>query len=267
MASASYTLREIQSLLGLSAHVIRGLVAAGFAAPARGSRNAYRFSFQAMVLLRTASGLQAAEVPPRKIVRALKRLKASLPEELPLSGLRITAVGSEVAVREGEAQRHVESGQLLMDFEVREGKRGNVAFLAHEPSAEDCFERAAALETRDRAGAERAYRDAIHRDPTYADASLNLGCLLCEGGRCEEAVAVYREALRHRPAQALLHYNLGIALEDLQRADEALACYERAVKLEPRLADAHFNAARLHEMAGRQAQAIRHYGEYRRLQR
>ena len=33
------------------------------------------------------------------------------------------------------------------------------------------------------------------------------------------------------------------------------------------MADAHYNAARLYEAAGRQSRAIRHYNEYRRLQR
>jgi hypothetical protein len=37
--------------------------------------------------------------------------------------------------------------------------------------------------------------------------------------------------------------------------------------LAPRFADAHFNAARLHEQLGHATKAIRHYSEYRRLQR
>src|SRR6185436_9150244 len=111
----TYTLSGIQSMLGLSRAVITGLVAAGFVTPTRGERREYRFSFQDVVLLRTAHRLQAAHIPARKILRSLQRLKATLPEELPLSGLRITAVGSEIAVREGATQWHAESGQLLMD--------------------------------------------------------------------------------------------------------------------------------------------------------
>ena len=59
----TYTLRGIQSMLGLSRGVIAGLIAAGFVTPSRGTRNEYRFSFQDVVLLRTAHSLQAAQDP------------------------------------------------------------------------------------------------------------------------------------------------------------------------------------------------------------
>ena len=58
-----------------------------------------------------------------------------------------------------------------------------------------------------------------------------------------------------------------MALEDLDRVEDALAAYERCMSLSPGFADAHYNAARLHEMLGHATKAIRHYSEYRRLQR
>ena len=277
----SYTLRELESLLGLSRSVILGLVASGFVAPARGRRNEYRFSFQDLVLLRTAYGLQAAHIPARRILRSLRNLKARLPGELPLSGLRITAVGSEIAVKEGDAHVHVDSGQLLMDFELRP-TQGSVAVLTRPATAaadapgkeaaagaDDAaasFARGCALEATDARGAEAAYRQAIALAPCYVDPYLNLGCLLGEAGRGDEAIALYREALQACPDEALLHFNLGIALEDRGREDEALACYEAAMQRAPGLADAHYNAARLYETMGRSSQAIRHYREYKRLQ-
>ena len=272
----TYSLRDIQSMLGVSRAVITGLVAAGFVTPSRGERREYRFSFQDIVLLRTAHRLQAARIPPRKILGSLKRLKATLPEELPLTGLRITAVGSEIAVREGATQWHVDSGQLLMDFEVvptqgAPGTSASVTVLSREPDAEetaaDCFARAMDLEERDRAGAERAYRRAISAAPRFVDPYLNLGVMLCDEGRCTEAVDLYRQAIAHASSQPLLHFNLAIALEDAKRYEEALASYEACMALDPGFADAHYNAARLHEMLGHARQAIRHYSEYRRLQR
>ena len=53
----TYTLRNLQAMLGLSRGVITGLVDAGFVTPTRGKRREYRFSFQDVVLLRTAYGL------------------------------------------------------------------------------------------------------------------------------------------------------------------------------------------------------------------
>lgn len=275
----TYTLAGIQSMLGLSRHVIAGLIASGFVTPSRGARREYRFTFQDVVLLRTAYSLQRAEIAPRKIVQSLRRLKATLPDELPLSGLRISAVGNEIAVRAGQTQWHVDSGQLLLDFEVQPAARGAVELrpVASPPAASqagpqassgplDCFERGRALEAVDAAAAEAAYRQALAQAPDYLDAYLNLGVLLCDAGRCADAVALYRDALARCPDAALLHFNLAIALEDQQLDDDALAAYERCLQLDPTLADAHFNAARLHELRGRSRQAIRHYSEYRRLQ-
>lgn len=269
----TYTLRGIESMLGISKAVIGSLVASGFVSPARGKRNEYRFTFQDVVLLRTAYGLRQANIAPRKILRSLRRLKESLPDEVPLSGLRITAVGNEVAVQEGDAQRQVDTGQLLFDFNIQSSS-GTISVLtrgaaipAGEESAQQWFARGSALEAQSTAAAEAAYRRAIGLARDYVDPVLNLGALLCEVGRCVEAIAVYRESLEHCAGEALLHFNLAVALEDLGRNAEALASYEAALALEPKLADAHFNAARLHELAGHSSQAIRHYSAYRRLQR
>jgi hypothetical protein len=115
---STYTIRSIQEMLGLSRGVVAGLIAAGFVAPGRGKRNEYRFTFRDVVLLRTAVELQAAQIPPRRILASLRKLRATLPAELPLSGLRITAVGNDVTVREGRSQWQADTGQLVMDFEL-----------------------------------------------------------------------------------------------------------------------------------------------------
>lgn len=271
---APYTLRSIREMLGVSRAVLAGFIDAGFVQPTRGARNEYRFTFQDVVLLRTAQGLHAARIPPRKILRSLKRLKAALPAELPLTGLRITAVGNDIAVRNGNTQWEAESGQLLMDFEVAP-VRGAVAFLQHAPAtgpaprdADEWFAHAEELEeAQAHEEAEAAYRRALGLAPDHADAWLNLGALLCEAQRCAEAVALYDQALQHCPDEPLLHFNRAIALEDQGRAREAIASYETCLRLSPNLADAHYNAARLHDQVGNAQKAVRHFSAYRRLQR
>jgi len=269
-----YTIRSIQEMLGLSRGVISSLIAAGFVAPTRGARREYRFTFQDVVLLRTAAELQAARIAPRRILLALRRLKEKLPAELPLAGLRISAVGNDVTVRDGGSQWQAESGQLVMDFELAPVK-GSVTFLqrapAHVPKATDdidtVFNLGEALESTDRKAAEAAYRKVLALDPDHADAYLNLGALLCEAKRCKEAVALYDEALRRKPGEALLHFNRAVALEDQGRPVEALAAYNASLLLAPDLADAHYNAARLHEQLGDAKNAVRHFSAYRRLER
>lgn len=269
-----YTLEALQASLGLSRSVLAGLVKAGFVTPGRGPRREYRFSFQDMVLLRTAHSLQTARIAPRKILRALAQLRAQLPEELPLSGLRISSMGQDITVREGGAEWAVESGQMLMDFEIRQASAapGSLRRLAPPvdllPPEVGWFEQGVRHEAAgDRTAAERAYRHALQGDADVASAALNLGVLLGDDKRADEAVAVYRYALTRTPGEPLLHYNLAIALEDIGAPDQALAAYEACLELAPAMADAHFNAARLHEVAGRKTLALRHYSAYRRLQR
>ena len=288
----TYTVRAIQEMLGLSRGVITGLIASGFVTPSRGPRNEYRFTFREVVLLRTAVELQAARIPPRKIIASLKKLKATLPAELPLTGLRISAVGNDVTVRDSRSQWHADSGQLVMDFELAPA-RGTVAFLPRgagvvasprrpadgatsrarpyaAPLREDAaaiFSRGEALEASDPSAAEAAYRKVLALDPGHADAYLNLGAMLCESRRCAEAVSLYDEALRRRPDEPLLHFNRAVALEDQGRRDDALASYHASLRLAPDLADAHYNVARLHEQLGDAKQAVRHFSAYRRLQR
>jgi tetratricopeptide (TPR) repeat protein len=270
-------MRGIEDMLGLGRSVITGLIEAGFVAPARGARNEYRFTFQDVVLLRTAYHLRAAKIPARKMLRALRQLKERLPEELPLSGLRIRAIGNDVAVRTADARWEAESGQLLIDFEVAPAQ-GSVSFMprtAGAPAskattsattAADWFARGEAFESQDAAVAEDAYRRSIALAPDFTLAYVNLGALLCDTGRGDEALALYDEAIVRCPASALLHFNRAIALEDLHQEGEALKSYEQCLALASDFADAHYNAARLHELLGHAQAAVKHYSAYRRLQ-
>lgn len=266
-------------MLGLSAATVSRLIDAGFVTPQRGPRNEYRFSFQDVVLLRTAHRLRSARIAPRRIVEALCSLREQLPEQLPLSGLRISAVGSDVAVQHGGVQWDAQSRQMLLDFDVAPagtavsliGREFHAAAAPPRPlataRADEQLARARGLEARDPAAAEQAYRDAIARGADAAEASLSLGVLLYESGHLDAALAAYDQGLAHHPDEARLHYNRALALEDLRRSDDALAAYAACLMLEPDFADAHFNAARLAEQLGKQQLALRHFSAYRRLQR
>ncbi|MBL8362099.1 MAG: tetratricopeptide repeat protein [Rubrivivax sp.] len=274
---ARYTLRQIEELLGLPRRVVAGLVEAGFVTPQRGPRNAYRFTFQDVVLLRTAHRLRTAQVPTKRLVQSLKALREQLPAEVPITGLRIKAAGTQVAVRRGGAPWEPLTGQLLLDFEVAAGEN-TVAFIDHpRPTAGEVpraptsaalaerFDRAERLEPQDAAAAEALYREVLADEPGHADAAVNLAALLCDAGRAAEARAACLQGLAAHPDVALLHYNLAIALEDLREPAQALEAYAACLRLDPSQADAHYNAARLNERLGRRQAALRHYNAYRRL--
>src|SRR5947207_11525095 len=164
-----YGVAEVERLLGLSRTTIRALVDAGFVKPARGARNALRFSFQDLIVLRTAQALAQANVPQRRITRSVRELRRHLPDSMPLSGLSISAVADRVVVREGAARWQADSGQYLLEFEG-DPARGKLSVIesknpAEVPSgAQEWFDRGAALERDDAEAALQAYERAIAAD-------------------------------------------------------------------------------------------------------
>jgi len=270
----SYSMRDVQRVLRLSPDTIRTLVKSGFVKPARGARREYRFSFQDLIVLRTARALIDANIPARRIRRSLESLRRELPESVPLSGLSISAVGDHVVVRDGEAQRQVESGQYLLGLEVSM-ENGVLRVVEHrEPAAMpaappaprgDWFTEALTLESSDPEAALGAWRHAVDEDAGDAAAWTNWGRLLHEQGRTQQAADVYRRALAQVGPDALLLYNQGVLLEDLGDPAAALAAYQNAIAADPDLADCHYNLARLYESLGQAQNAIRHLGQYRRL--
>jgi len=270
-----YGVRDVEKMLRLPRSTIRSLVDAGFVSPARGPRNAWRFSFQDLVVLRTARALAEAQVPSKRITRSMRELRRQLPQAMPLSGLAICAVGDRVVVREGGSRWQAESGQYLLALEndaagtIRVVEPGAPRAAAALPPAADpahaLFAEAEALEQHDAESALRVYAQAIAADPALVDARVNFVRLLHELGRLREAERACRHALAACGDAPLLHYNLGVVLEDMDRAADAAAAYEAALHLDPDLADCLYNLALLDEKLGRRRDAIRHMAHYRRL--
>lgn len=280
-----YGAREVSQMLGLPVAHLRAWVRSGLLDPERGPRGELRFSPEDLLLLRAARGLAGARIGPRRIERALSRLREQMPGSGSLGDLEISADGNQIVVTDGSARWQPESGQMLMDFPATGGecvplarKRDLTPFGDQTPSdtrpssgargsgsAEAWYERGCALEEADPAAAVDAYRRAIALDPTFADAHVNLGRLRHEAGDAAEAEAHYRQALSGRPDDATAAFDLGVALEDLGRDAEAIDAYERAVELDATHADAFFNLAGACERSGRAAAAIRYLKAYRTL--
>jgi tetratricopeptide (TPR) repeat protein len=271
----SFSTRDVARLLGLSETQVRSQARAGFLTPERGPRNDYRFSFQDLVLLRTARELAQARVPPRRIRTALRGLARQLPTGRSLTEMRITADGQSVVVHEGGSAWNPESGQLHIDFTGPAPKAaaahaarplGSRSRPKHRPAdAWELFDLALELESRDPNAAFRTYAEALVLDPNLTDAHVNLGRLLQLAGRTHEAIEHYLASLRAGSSDPTAAFNLGTALEELGRWRDALAAYMQAVGTDPHFADAHFNLARLHDQLGHRAEAIRHLRAYKRL--
>jgi tetratricopeptide (TPR) repeat protein len=273
----SYSVRDVERVLRLSPATTRGLIRAGFVKPARGPGRAYRFSFQDLIVLRTARALLDARIPAKRVRRSLDQLRRELPEAMPLSGLAISAVGDHVVVRDGELRWQADSGQYLLglDVTVENGMLQVVEYKAAtppEPAAapapvaeRDWFAEGLTLESTDPPSALAAYRRAADEDPHNAAAWINWGRLLHVLGKTLEAEGVYGEGRERVGPDPLLLFNQAVLLEDVGKIAAALEAYRGALAGDPDLADGHYNIARLYESLGKPQDAIRHLGEYRRL--
>ena len=269
----AYGVGDVERLLRLSRGTLNALVKAGFVTPTRGERNAWRFSFQDLIVLRTAQALVDAKVPQRRITKSLKELRKNLPASMPLSGLNISAVGDRVVVRAGKQQWQADSGQYLLAFDgdPSQGSLGVVEGGAKPatpaPPEEDWFSIALALEGKDNKMAVAAYMKAIRAEPERIDARLNLGRLLHESRRLSEAERVYVDGIEASGPDAMLLFNLAVLLDDRGRKAAAIEVYEVTLRVDPTLADAYYNMSLIYEAMGKPREAIRHMAQYRKLAR
>ena len=81
--------------------------------------------------------------------------------------------------------------------------------------------------------AENHYRRAVEIDPRYALGFFDLGNVLDETGRLDEAVEAYRSAIAIAPNYADAHYNLALAYERLRKPRKALAHWRAYVRMDP----------------------------------
>ncbi len=104
----------------------------GFVKPSRGARREYRFSFQDLIVLRARARSSMRRCRVGASVDALDDLRKHLPDEAPLSGLSISAVGEQVVVREGHNHFQVQDGQYLLGLDV-EVDHGELRVVEHKP--------------------------------------------------------------------------------------------------------------------------------------
>jgi tetratricopeptide (TPR) repeat protein len=91
------------------------------------------------------------------------------------------------------------------------------------------------------AEAEQEYRVALLLDSQNADLYVNLGLVLDQQKKWDDAVSAGREALRLNPNDDLAHFNLGVALGHKGDVEGEIAEYGEALRLNPNNEDAHVN--------------------------
>jgi tetratricopeptide (TPR) repeat protein len=201
----------------------------------------------------------------------LRALRDRLPDDRPLSSLRILVQDGELIIDDDRARWSPDSGQTLLDFELPD--MTEPIHLIGEPpeaasrDAEEWFDLGCSLEGSSPRMARELYRRALEVEPGHVDARINFGRLQHEDGQLDEARRQYERALESAPGHPTAAYNLGVVLEDLGEVDGAIQAYQLAIASDTEMADAYYNLARLYDQAGDRASALRHLKSYSELVR
>ena len=295
-ASSGYSTREVANALGLAEQRIHRYRQRLLLASRHEDSGEYRFSFQDMVLLRTAKSLLDADVAPRRALAALAKLTRST--EKPLSAMRVSADGGTVVIRDSEALWNAETGQGHLSFATRsfgqvhalpssgadrqktvaataplaggvhetkpserEARGQSASVVIEELDSDDWYNLGLDMEDTEPAQAPAAYQRSIALNPGNADAHVNLGRLYQGSGDVKRATRHYQLALNAAPDHQLASYNLGTVFDELGEIDAALAYYRMA----PDIPDAHYNLARIFELRGDEVATRRHMRNYKQL--
>jgi len=106
---------------------------------------------------------------------------------------------------------------------------------------------------------ETLWRDTLAKNPDCWMAHNNLGLLLSDQGRIEEAMQHYHQSLQINPNNDEALYNLGVALAGEGRFDEAIENYRKAIQIDPNFGDALNNLGVALADEGRFDEAIKNY--------
>lgn len=268
--TGAYSPSDLQRILHMNEAELRRCLRSALL-PVSTSTQRQSYSFQQLVVLRTAKGLSEAGVPVRRIRKVLESLQRQLGESRAMSSLQVYASGRAVIVWDGTHRWQPDSGQFLLNFEARPAAsprrlppRRPSAHKSRRESAILWWRRGVELEHQAPEAACRAYEEAIRLDPSLAEAHVNVGRLYHEAGKLTEAEASYRRAIHHCPELAVACYNLGVVLEDQGRDTDAISAYRQTLQLDSNFRAAHCSLAELYERLGRARDALRHYAAAKR---
>jgi lipoprotein NlpI len=109
---------------------------------------------------------------------------------------------------------------------------------------------------------EESFARASALDPDDPYARTNLGTVLLQQGRIDEAIRYYREAIQKQPDYYKAYANLGAAWARKGRSDKAINLYQKALELNPRDSSTHLNLGLALARRGRRSQAATHLRQF-----
>ena len=107
--------------------------------------------------------------------------------------------------------------------------------------------------------AKNEYLKALALAPERLPSLCNLGGILSEEGKSEQAIALYERAAKVNPRVVDVHYNVANALLKTGAVEAAIASYRSALEVAPDHALSHNNLANTLDEKGRHDEAVMHY--------
>jgi tetratricopeptide (TPR) repeat protein len=273
--SDTFSRKDVAQFFDISEGRLRYWERSGFLAPTGhdGKRGCY--TFQDLISIRTAKTLLENNVSLQRVRRILDTIAKRIPRcPHPVSRLRIMSDSKTVVVVDEDCEFEADTGQLLLDFKVRQLEEKVVAELPRykekiqKRTAYEWYLEGCRLDENEEtlAQAEEAYHKAIHIDPTLANAYTNLGNLLYRNGHVEDAKVLYSKAIEVDKKQPEAYYNLGFIEFEQANLKNAQECFITAVKLDSTFADAHFNLAMTLYRLNHYDRARYHWQHYLKLE-
>ncbi|MCA9793491.1 MAG: tetratricopeptide repeat protein [Candidatus Eremiobacteraeota bacterium] len=179
-----------------------------------------------------------------------------------LGTARLECHGRRLVVFADGQGEEVLSGQLMLDFDDSEAENAPRRLRPRQDWQQ------IACEARARGDVETAV-EALHElvrlRPSDVESHNQLGILLLDAGRPEEAAGAFRQALWLAPGSSGLRFNLANALDEMGDLEAARAELERVLSMDSNFKDAHFNLALVLEKLERGFEAYRHWKRYLQL--
>ena len=113
--------------------------------------------------------------------------------------------------------------------------------------------------------AKREFENELSVDSSHALALAYLGDIEMKRNNPEAALSLLGKATKLQDDIRIAYLDLGTVLAQQKRYDEAVAALQRAVKLDPAQPDAHYRLAHVYQDMGKAAESQREFAQVREL--
>lgn len=112
---------------------------------------------------------------------------------------------------------------------------------------------------------ETLWRATISGNPKAWLAHNNLGTVLLDQGKIDEAIGHFNESIEINPQYEIAYYNLGYAQVKKGAHGESMKYYQKAIELNPKYTNAYINLGMAYDALGDYKQAILNYNKAKAL--